>query len=223
MPELKKNILKFGYAINFKYEGMLANSFDRLYVVTKFILPTVNGLKFLPTDFNERCNYLDDYLVCNHKYMECMSNLKVYCRKIVPSRQFYKEQISFYNCTAYKILTNEISLLLPNFPQSKIEKRSIIASLITSFIGFAYEGISNCLHNRRHKALHKALVTMEINVNIQRNRIINLDDSVVMYSIYYSETLEKVINTVHKMHNTMTPNEKLFAGKLDSWGYMVSK
>ena len=33
--ELQKNILKFGYGINYKYEGMLAHSFDRFYVVTK--------------------------------------------------------------------------------------------------------------------------------------------------------------------------------------------
>ena len=29
MPELKRNILNFGYGINFEYEGMLAHSFDR--------------------------------------------------------------------------------------------------------------------------------------------------------------------------------------------------
>ena len=33
---LQKNILKFGYGINYKYEGMLAHSFDRFYIVTKF-------------------------------------------------------------------------------------------------------------------------------------------------------------------------------------------
>ena len=37
MPELKKNILNSGYGINFKYEGILAHSFDRFYVVTRFI------------------------------------------------------------------------------------------------------------------------------------------------------------------------------------------
>ena len=31
MPELKKNILNFGYGVNFKYEGM----FDRFHEVTK--------------------------------------------------------------------------------------------------------------------------------------------------------------------------------------------
>ena len=38
MPELKKNIFKFGYGINFKYEGMLTHSFDRFYV---FYLPSL--------------------------------------------------------------------------------------------------------------------------------------------------------------------------------------
>ena len=58
MPECKKNILNFGYNINFKYKGMLAHSFDRFYVATKFILPPVNNLKFSPIDFDEKCKYL---------------------------------------------------------------------------------------------------------------------------------------------------------------------
>ena len=45
-PELKKNILNFGYGINYKYLGMLVHSFDRFYVVTKFILPTIGHLIF---------------------------------------------------------------------------------------------------------------------------------------------------------------------------------
>ena len=34
MPELKRNILNFGYGVNFKYEGILSHSFDRFYIVT---------------------------------------------------------------------------------------------------------------------------------------------------------------------------------------------
>ena len=45
-PALKRNILNFGYGINFKYEGMLSHSFDMFYVVTKFILPTIEDVKF---------------------------------------------------------------------------------------------------------------------------------------------------------------------------------
>ena len=39
----------------------------------------------------------------------------------------------------------------------------------------------------------------------------------VMYSIYNSDTLEKLINTVHKMHNKTTWDERLFTSKLDHW------
>ena len=59
-PELKKNILKFGYGINYKYEGMVAHSFDRFYVVTKFILPTVGNLKLSPINYNGECGYLEN-------------------------------------------------------------------------------------------------------------------------------------------------------------------
>ena len=44
--ELKRNVLKCGYRINYKYEGTLSHSFDRFYVVIKYDLPKVDDLKF---------------------------------------------------------------------------------------------------------------------------------------------------------------------------------
>ena len=52
LPELKKNILNFGYGVNFKYEGMLSHSFDRFYIVTKFELPKTKDLKLLDLTSN---------------------------------------------------------------------------------------------------------------------------------------------------------------------------
>ena len=66
MPELKKNILNFGYGIYFKYEGMLSHSFDRFYVMTKFELPRVEDLKLTTIDFDSNCNYLHS----NEKYIK---------------------------------------------------------------------------------------------------------------------------------------------------------
>ena len=53
--KLERNILKFGYGISYEYEGMLAHSFDRFYVVTKFILPTLDDLKVSPIRYNKEC------------------------------------------------------------------------------------------------------------------------------------------------------------------------
>ena len=79
--------------------------------------------------------------------------------------------------------------------------------LISGFIGLAYEGISSFLHNIRHKALHKAVKALETKTNIQCSKLMHLEDSMVMYGIYNAETLEKRIDTVHHIHNIITPNE----------------
>ena len=129
---------------------------------------------------------------------------------------YYKKQIEYYNWTTYEILTNELALILPTFSMKEGQKRGIITSLITGFIGFAYEGISSFLHYKRQKALHKAVQAME-NKLLQCNKIFNLEDSVVMYGIYNSDTLEALIDTVHRLHNQSTWNEKLFAGQIEDW------
>ena len=40
-----------------------------------------------------------------------------------------------------------------------------------------------------------------------------LDDTMLMYGIYNVETLEKLIRTIHEIHNTTSSHEKLFAGE----------
>ena len=40
-----------------------------------------------------------------------------------------------------------------------------------------------------------------------------LDNTMVMYGIYNAETLEKLIKSVHEIHNTTSSHEKLFARK----------
>ena len=56
--ELKRKILNFGYGINYKYEGMFAYSFDRFYVVTKFMLSSLGDLKFSDLNYDNTCAYL---------------------------------------------------------------------------------------------------------------------------------------------------------------------
>ena len=58
---------------------------------------------------------------------------------------------------------------------------------------------------------------MENKIGIQHNKIFHLEDSMVMYGIYNSDTLEDLINTVHKLHNQSTWNEILFAGQIIDW------
>ena len=54
---------------------------------------------------------------------------------------------------------------------------------------------------------------MNNKANIQCNKLMKLDDTMLMYGIYNADTLQKLIKTVHEIHNTTSSHEKLFAGK----------
>ena len=54
---------------------------------------------------------------------------------------------------------------------------------------------------------------MSNQASIQHNKLMKLDDTMLMYGIYNAETLEKLINTVHEIHNVTSSCEKLFAGE----------
>ena len=52
------------------------------------------------------------------------------------------------------------------------------------------------------KCLTQAVNAMNDKANIQHNKLMKLDDTMLMYGIYNAETLEKLIKTVHEIHNT---------------------
>ena len=143
-----------------------------------------------------------------------MLALRTFCKKIEPYVVYFKRLIKSYNDTAHNILENEINLLLCQTPRK--QKCGIITILVSSFIGLAYEGISNFLHHRWNKALHNAVNAMDSKANIQYNKLMQLDSSMLMYSVYNAETLEKLITTVHNIHNTTSSHERLFAGQHSS-------
>ena len=50
------------------------------------------------------------------------------------------------------------------------------------------------------------------------HKLMQLENSMLMYGIYNVEMLEKVINTVHNIHNATSSHERLFSGQQ---GYLM--
>ena len=73
-------------------------------------------------------------------------DLMPFCKKIEPFVVYYKRLIKSYNHTVHKILENDINLILPQVPRK--QKCGIITTLVSSFIGLAYKGISSFLHHK---------------------------------------------------------------------------
>ena len=57
---------------------------------------------------------------------------------------------------------------------------------------------------------------MDSKTTIQHNTFMQLEKSMLMYGVYNAETLEKLSNTVHNIHNTTSLHEGLFAGQQSS-------
>ena len=190
---------------------MLAHFCDRFYVVTKFMLPSLGDLKFSDINFDNTCTYLNNRNAQNTETQKYILDVKTFCRKIEPFVTYYKGLVKSYNNTVHNILVKEINLLLPQ--RSRIQKCGIIPTLVSSFIGLAYEGISSFLQNKRNKALHQSINAMDTKADIQKNKLMHLENSMLMYSVYNAETLEKLIKIVHNIHNTTTLHERLFTGQ----------
>ena len=76
--------------------------------------------------------------------------------------------------------------------------------------------MKGCLVSFRENAknvLQRAVNAMGSEASIQHNRLMKLYDTMLMYGIYNVGTLEKLINTVHEIHNVTSSHEKLFAGE----------
>ena len=213
-PELQKNILKFGYGINYKYEGVLAHSFDRFYVIIKFILPMLDDLKLYPIKYDKECQYLRNFDdEDDDRSKQNIKDLLFYCVKLRPFMSLYKMQITSHNLTAHKTLMNEVDLILPKFQTQRRNKRAIFGAIISGFLGLAFEGISSSLHHKRHRALQKAVKMMSITMGAQRNKLKHLENSLIMYRVYNVETLFKLVKTAHILHSQQMLVEQLFAGQ----------
>ena len=68
-PELKKNVLNFGYGGDFKYKGMLSHSFDRFYIVIKFEMPKIKDLKLTTFSFDLTSEHLNNPKSYIHHYL----------------------------------------------------------------------------------------------------------------------------------------------------------
>ena len=136
---------------------MLAHLFDRFYIITKFMLPSIGDINFSNLNFDQSCAYMNKKYTPNMDSSKYLAESKTYCNKIKPFVSHCSKLIKSYNDTVYNILVNEIRPLLPHICKQKCR---IISTLVSGFIGLAYEVISSFLQRKHEDALQKAMVVL---------------------------------------------------------------
>ena len=131
------------------------------------MLPSMGGRKFSSLNFDHSCTYMNKKYALNTDSSKYLAVLKTYCNKSKPFVSHYSNLIKSYNDTVYNILENEIKPLLPPMPRQKC---GIVNTLVSGFIGLAYEGISSFLQRKHENALQKAVLAMNNEADIQHNK-----------------------------------------------------
>ena len=60
--------------------------------------------------------------------------------------------------------------------------------------------------------MHKAVKAMSVTTDMQRNKLMHLENTLVMYGIYNAKMLENLVRTVHALHSRQTLYKSLFTG-----------
>ena len=102
----------------------------------------MGDIKFSRLNYDHTCAYMKKEYGPNTDSRKYLTELRTYCNKIKPFVSYYSKPIDSYSKTAHNILQNEIKQLLP---QVSRQKCGIITTLVSSFIGLTYEGMSSFL------------------------------------------------------------------------------
>lgn len=238
-PDLYKNTLRSHFGVNYKYNGMVKNSIDRVWAVVEVDVPTLSQVPQGHSAFDDTCswasrgssfNYLD--LADLDQTIERVNEgktidlqirkkeilLNVICRQAVPWLNFIKKKRLGHIEAIRDFFFNQVYIIFPELrpePHTVIKrtKRGIGALLFTAATGLitlGVEAISTHLQNKRNKAINKALINMRAETERNRARISSLGSDFLVYGKYDTASTNKIIQTLGNMQERQTQLENLF-------------
>ena len=106
------------------------------------------------------------------------------------------KKVYYYNKIVYNILT-ERPLILSNFLNYKRVEREIVISLVTSFFLDWHKKEYLIIYIAKYKRHYREVFwTVKKYVDLARNKNFHLENSMILYGICKTETIEKIVNTI---------------------------
>ena len=182
-PEISSNLflnrLNMSFGINYKYNGLLHHSIDRVWVVTKVALPKLEDIYFPDIVFDPDCAFVKG-LKHSRKATLHVENLRSICKSMKPIIHLMKGKESYYENAIRKILQEEIPQSLHGSGYSHanksiqdpasadqrfscdtkretpVHKKKALSTLIPAIAGLAtiaVESLNSFLQRKRNKAM----------------------------------------------------------------------
>ena len=99
------NHLNISLGINYKYNGLLYHNIDRVWVVTKVILPKLEDITFPDVKFDADCSFVNKIRDANPSVKTIIQSM---CKSMKPLITLIKQKEKFYEMAIQSILKEEI-------------------------------------------------------------------------------------------------------------------
>ena len=99
------NHLNISLGINYKYNGLLYHNIDRVWVVTKVILPKLEDISFPDVKFDADCSFVNKIHNANPSVKTIIQSM---CKSMKPLITLIKQKEKFYEMAIQSILKEEI-------------------------------------------------------------------------------------------------------------------
>ena len=99
------NHLNISLGINYKYNGLLYHNIDRVWVVTKVILPMLEDISFPDVKFNADCSFVNKI---HNAHPPVKTIIQSMCKSMKPLITLIKQKEKFYEMAIQSILKEEI-------------------------------------------------------------------------------------------------------------------
>ena len=126
-----QNKFKFGYGVNFKYNGKLYHNLDREWAVHRLPLPSVQQLDNLP-EFPQELNCvlpIEEHRIPLTNTVKSKKNfIQTFCQTTIPQFKLLQKQAGFYRTLAKNLLQHDLYHALHGLSpvtESRYKKRAL--------------------------------------------------------------------------------------------------
>ena len=126
------NHLNISLGINYKYNGMLYHNIDRVWVITKVILPKLEDITFPDVKFDVDCSFVNKIRDAEPAVKTVIQSM---CKSMKPLITLIKQKEEFYETAIQSILKEEIlhGLCMAKSTLSLVAQIRILSPLVGEF------------------------------------------------------------------------------------------
>ena len=213
------NHLNISLGINYKYNGLLYHNIDRVWVVTKVILPKLEDISFPDVKFDADCSFVNKICNANPSVKTIIQSM---CKSMKSLITLIKQKEKFYEMAIQSILKEEIPRSLHGKVSSQLgssnqdpvsagqrflhstkgempmpvrRKKAITAFIpaIASLAKIAVESLSTFLQQKRNKAMSQGLNAIRNDQSLAWNSLKQLKNDFLLYGKFNVAKLQDIV------------------------------